>query len=116
LQISLAMAAVTLIAYLAFADDDDDKDTNIAIKVVLDLIGRAQSDITLFTNPSALNASVIAAPPALKWILDVAKIPPAFYNALVKDDKRYGNKDILKKTLKVIPLGTQGVTIYNTYK
>ena len=63
IQIFLALSALTLLSYLVFADDDDDEETNLAIKVALDMIGRAQSDITLFVNPSALNTAVIAAPP-----------------------------------------------------
>lgn len=114
LQISLALAAVTLLTYLAFDDDDEEKD-NIAIKVVLDMIGRAQSDITLFVNPSALNTAVIAAPPGVKWCMDVAAIFPAMHNALTKKDKRYGTVDVLRKTLRTLPMGTQGETIYKTY-
>jgi hypothetical protein len=114
LQLYLALAAATLLAHLAF-DDDDEEDDNIAIKVALDMIGRAQSDITLFVNPSAANTLVIASPPALKWIEDIYKIFPAVSKAMTSDDDRYGTDDVVFKMLKVIPFGAQITSTYSSY-
>ena len=115
IQIFLALSALTLLSYLVFADDDDDEETNLAIKVALDMIGRAQSDITLFVNPSALNTAVIAAPPALKYLFDIGKIPSAIMRAINSDDKRYDAAYVAKKFGRILPGFTQGVNIYDTY-
>lgn len=111
LQILLGLIAMYLVANLALVDDDDEEETAWTTKIALDMITRAQSDITLFVNPSAMSTAIVALPPALKWVKDVYNIPFAVARATSSDDERYDTWYGAKAVFKPLPFGSQVTSI-----
>jgi hypothetical protein len=112
----LALTAAYLIANLALSDDDDEEgETTIATKIAIDMISRAQSDSTLFANPAALSKSTMAPAPAIKWVLDVMNIPAAVMRAVNSEDKRYDATYAAMNIARVMPMGSQWYSMYNSY-
>lgn len=115
-MLSAILSAVFLIG-LAMKDDEDDEEY-YSIYLMLNLLGRAQQDMTYFMNPSEASKLQENLIPMLKLGKDVTDVADAFYKTFEGDTEitqgvfKHWNR-IGKESMELLPLTKQ---ITGTYK
>lgn len=114
-MLTAMLSAIALIG-LALKDDDDDEDY-YGIYLMLNLLGRAQQDMSYFLNPSEAQKLQENLIPMLKMYKDVTDVTDAFYKTLQGDTEikqgvfNHWNR-IGKESMEVLPITKQVLSMY----
>jgi len=99
-QWGLSMMALTLLSTMFF--DDDDRKT-FAMRHTLDLLGRAQNDISQFVSPPAILNMVKNPFPQYRVLQSMFKYPEVIYKYSTMDDIHHDNEYLFRNTAKQFP-------------
>lgn len=112
----MALSAYLLVSLGLPKKDDEDDGTEFAIRHTLNMIGRLQSDITIYFSPIAMKKMLKNPFPALTTLDKIAKMPGVVYKTMTKDDKQHDADYFLRNIGALIPIVNQGVRVVNPPK
>lgn len=101
IQWGLIMLSLFLLAKLGF--DDEDEDT-LAVKHTLSMIGRIQSDITLYFNPIEFYKLAKNPTPLISTLTRLGRLVPTVYNTIASDHASHDADYTIRNISSTLPL------------